>query len=149
MADGLDVIIIDDELNVCEILAANIRKFYTWGEVILFNDVDKAIEYCRRQDSGLAIFIVDVFVGKDNGFYFLDAIEDVFPSCREDCILITGSANDNVVDMCVASGVNHLLEKPVKLYALQLAVRSIVNKYLNFAKRLLEDSTFAESVARF
>ncbi|OPZ61081.1 MAG: DNA-binding transcriptional activator DcuR [Deltaproteobacteria bacterium ADurb.Bin510] len=149
MADGLDVIIVDDELNVCEILAANIRKFYSWGEVLVFNDLHEAVRYCRNQDSGLAIFILDVFVANENGFAFLDAIEDNFPSCREDCIMITGNANDNVVDMCVASGVNHLLEKPVKPYALQLAVRSIVNKYLNFAKRLLDDPAFAEAVARF
>lgn len=149
MADGLDVIIVDDEVNVCEVLAANIRKFYTWGAVHVFSDVDEAITYCQRQDSGVAIFILDVFVGNENGFAFLDAIEDNFPSCREDCIMITGNASDNVVDMCVASGVNHLLEKPVKLYALQLAVRSIVNKYLNFAKRLLADPAFAENVARF
>ena len=60
--------------------------------------------------------------------------------------MITGKASDDVVDMCVASDVNHLLEKPVRPYALQLAVRSIINKYLRFAKTLLRDSDFADSV---
>jgi hypothetical protein len=50
--------------------------------------------------------------------------------------------------MCVASDVNHLLEKPVKPYALQLAVRAITSKYLDFAKRLLRDPSLAESIAR-
>jgi AmiR/NasT family two-component response regulator len=62
--------------------------------------------------------------------------------------MITGNANDDVVDMCVASGVNHLLEKPVRPYALQLAVRAIVSKYLKFAKLLLNDQEFAENIER-
>jgi hypothetical protein len=40
------------------------------------------------------------------------------------------------------------LEKPLKLYALQLAVRAITGKYLDFAKKLLQDQRFAENVAR-
>jgi hypothetical protein len=50
--------------------------------------------------------------------------------------------------MCLASNVNYLLEKPVKPYALQLAVRAITAKYLDFAKKLIRDPDFAESVAR-
>jgi hypothetical protein len=50
--------------------------------------------------------------------------------------------------MCLASNVNYLLEKPLKPYALQLAVRAITAKYLDFAKKLLQDQGFAENVAR-
>lgn len=67
----------------------------------------------------------------------------------DDAFLITGNASDDVVDMCVASDVNHLLEKPIRPYALQLAVRSIAMKYIRFAKRLTQDPDFASSVARF
>ena len=48
--------------------------------------------------------------------------------------------------MCIASDVNHLLEKPIKPYALQLAVRAICEKYLKFAKRLFHDPDFAKNV---
>jgi len=54
-----------------------------------------------------------------------------------------------VVDMCVASDITHLLEKPVKAYALQLAVRAIVTKYIRFAKRILEDPVLAQMVSNF
>ena len=67
----------------------------------------------------------------------------------EDAVIISGNASDDVVDMCMASDITHLLEKPVRAYALQLAVRSIVNKYVKFAKRLLRDPELAENVARF
>lgn len=148
MSDGLDVIIIDDEQHVCEVIAEMIGKFYTWGEIRCFTDVDQAIEFCLQQDVGIGIFVLDVFVGDKNGFLFLDAIEDKYPSAAHDTIMITGKASNDVVDMCVASEVHHLLEKPIKPYALQLAVRSIVMKYLTFAKRLLNDPIFAESVER-
>ncbi len=39
-------------------------------------------------------------------------------------------------------------KKPVKPYALKLAVRAITGKYLDFAKKLMQDSAYAESVAR-
>ena len=61
--------------------------------------------------------------------------------------LLEGNANDDVVNMCLASNVNYLLEKPLKPYALQLAVRAITAKYLDFAKKLLKDQRYAENVA--
>lgn len=149
MPDGLDVIIVDDDPEICDVLTKIVKRFYTWGEVVPFSDADKAIEYCLARETGLAIFIVDIFMEGKSGFFFLDMISEKFPTAHEDSILITGNANDDVVDMCVASDINHLLEKPVRPYALQLAVRSITSKYLKFAKKLLQDPTFAENVAGF
>jgi len=148
MSDGLDILIIDDEKELCDVLSSQIEKFYTWGDVTTCTDVERAVSYCRSRPGSIMIFVIDVFVGESNGFLFLDAIADKYPNCYHDTIMITGNANDDVVDMCVASGVNHLLEKPVRPYALQLAVRSIVSKYLKFAKMLLNDPEFAENIER-
>jgi response regulator of citrate/malate metabolism len=148
MADGLDVIVVDDDPIVCRMLSSNISSFYTWGKVRTFTDVDAAIDFCLDSEVGLAVFVVDVFLGQKSGFFFLDAVEAKFPSAHEDAIMISGSANDDVVNMCVASDVHYLLEKPIKKYALQLAIRSIVAKYLRFSKRLQEDEAFAKMVSR-
>ena len=148
MSDGLDVIIIDDDPGICEVIAELIENFYSWGNILIFSYADKAISYCLNRDVGVAIFIVDVFLGGLSGFYFLDAIEEKFPSVHEDAIVISGNASDDVVNMCLASNVNYLLEKPIKPYALQLAVRAITGKYLDFAKKLLQDPSFAENIAR-
>ncbi len=147
MADGLDVIIVDDDPSVCETLSEIIIKFYAWGGVISFTNVDEAVSYCLNRDIGIAVFVIDVFLGAKNGFYFLDAIEEAFPSAHEDAIMITGYASDDVVNTCVAAGINHLLEKPVKAYALQLGIRAVVEKYLKFAKKLMENPEFADTVA--
>ena len=148
MSDGLDVIVLDDDPGICEIISELIESFYTWGQVHHFSDPDKAISFCMKRDIGVAIFVVDVFLGGPSGFYFLDAIEEKYPTAHEDTIIISGNASDDVVNMCLASNVNYLLEKPVKPYALQLAVRAITAKYLAFAKKLMQDPSFAESVAR-
>ena len=148
MSDGLDVIVIDDDPGICEILAELIESFYTWGKVHCFSKPDEAIAFCLNRDIGVAIFVVDVFLEGLSGFYFLDAIEQKFPTAHEDTIIISGNASDDVVNMCLASNVNYLLEKPLKPYALQLAVRAITAKYLDFAKKLLQDQGFAENVAR-
>jgi response regulator of citrate/malate metabolism len=148
MSDGLDVIVIDDDPGICEIIAELIESFYTWGKVFCFSNPDEAISFCLNRDIGVGIFVVDVFLGGQSGFYFLDAIEQKYPIVHEDTIIISGNASDDVVNMCLASNVSYLLEKPLKPYALQLAVRAITAKYLDFAKKLFQDQGFAENVAR-
>jgi DNA-binding NtrC family response regulator len=149
MSEGLDVIIVDDDKNLCTVTAETIKRFYSWGDVIAFNDVDEAKAYCMSQDTSIAIFVLDVFLGEQSGFAFLDAVKEKYSSAPEDTIIITGHASEDVVNMCVASDVTHLLEKPVKPYELQLAVRAIVAKYMKFARKVLHDPEFAALVAKF
>ena len=82
MSDGLDLMIVDDEQHVCEVLSETIKKFYTWGDVLIFNDYETAVSYCLSRDKGLMIFILDVFVGESNGFAFLDAIAEKYPNAN-------------------------------------------------------------------
>lgn len=149
MSDGLDVIIIDKDADTCEEIAAIVNRFYAWGNVMVFSDLEEASFYCMNREVGIAIFILEVFQKDGTAFLFLDTVAKKFPSAAEDTIMITAEASDEVVDMCVAGEVNHLLEKPVRPYALQLAVRSIALKYLNFAKRLREDPDFCRECAKF
>jgi CheY-like chemotaxis protein len=148
MSDGLDVIVLDDDPGICEIISDLIESFYTWGKVSCFSKPGEAISFCLERNTGVAIFVIDVFLDGLSGFYFLDAIEKKYPTANEDTIIISGNASDDIVNMCLASKVNYLLEKPLKPYALQLAVRAITAKYLDFAKKLLRDPEFAENVAR-
>ncbi len=148
MADGLDVIIVDDEPKICEIMAEIINRFYTWGNVYVFSDVNEANLYCLNRDTGIAIFVVDVFLNDKSGFLFLDSIAQKFESVYEDAIMITGNASEEVVDMCVAADINYLLEKPVRPYALQLAVRAIASKYTKFAGRLMGNQAFYDECTR-
>jgi DNA-binding NarL/FixJ family response regulator len=149
MSDGLDLIIIDDDSSVCKTISNIVNSFYTWGDVIDFVNVDEVLLYCQGCDIGVGIFIIDVFLGGQSGFDFIKKIEAKFPSIYEDTIIITGNASDEMVNRCIASNVNYLLEKPIMPYALQLAVRSIAMKYLTFAKRLLRDPVFAADVSKF
>lgn len=148
MSEGLDVIVVDDDPVTCELVSETVKAFYSWGSVITFTDVNEAISYCRNQATGVAIFILDVFLEGQTGFDFLDAIENKFPMAFQDTIVITGKASNDVVNMCLESDITYLLEKPIRYHALQFAVRAIVAKYTKFARRLLLDPIFAENVAR-
>ena len=147
MSEALDVIIVDDEPSVCQLTSKMVRRFYEWGEVVSFADMEQAVAYCLGRDVGVAIFIVDVFLGAESGFQFLNRIQPTFPVAHEDAIIITGMASDDIVNQCIAADITHLIEKPVRFYALQLAVRAIVQKYITFAKRLLNDPTFAANIS--
>ncbi len=149
MSNMLDIIIVDDEPTACKIVTKMVKKFYVWGDIFSFINVDEAIEYCLNREICVAIFIVDVLLREKSGFDFLDAIEKKFPSAHDDTIIITAHASDDVVNMCLASEVNFVLEKPLRQHALQFAVRAITTKYLKFAKKLLQDPVFAKSVAGF
>jgi len=149
MSDGLDVIVLDDDPHVCEILVKNLQRFYSWGKIFPFTKMEDAVFHCGTRQTGVAIFILDVYIDGTTCFSFLDSIIERFPMAYEDSVIITGNASDDVVNMCVAYDITHLLEKPVRPYALQLAVRSIVNKYVKFAKKLLEDPVFAGNISRF
>ena len=125
MSEGLDVIIVDDDPEVCDVITETIERFYSWGKVLSFTDPNDATAYCLSRETGVAIFVLDVFMGDKTGFNFLDSIMKTFPMAHEDTIVITAFASDDVVNMCVASDITHLLEKPIRAYALQLAVRTI------------------------
>lgn len=149
MADGLDVIIVDDEPLICDLLTSAVKSFYTWGNVLSFTDAGEAVAFCRKKEPGVIIFILDVFIGRETAFSFLNAIADKFPVACEDTIIVTGHASDDVVNMCVASKVAYLIEKPIRTYSLRFAVMSIVSKYIRFAKKLLEDPELAQKVTGF
>jgi DNA-binding NarL/FixJ family response regulator len=148
MAEGLDVVVLDDDPGISQVLREMIETFYTWGKVVAFSDAEKAIAWCLKRDVGLGIFVVDVFLKGMSGFFFLDSIESKFASAHGDAILISGKASEDVVDMCLASNVTYLIEKPLKPYTLQLAVRAVAAKYLDFAKKLLRDPILAKTIVR-
>jgi response regulator of citrate/malate metabolism len=149
MVDSLDVIIVDDDPVVCDVISMMIKLFYTWGQVYAFTKTEEAVSFCRRRKSSVAIFVLDVFLENETGFGFLEAIVDKYPLAYQDTIIITGNVSDDVVNMCVASNITYLVEKPIRPYTLQLAVRAIVAKYLKFAKKILQDPVLADSVSVF
>jgi DNA-binding NtrC family response regulator len=146
MPGGLDVIIVDDDPGVCKVVSHMIREFYTWGEVRPFTSAEEAVRYCLNQKHGVAIFILDIMMGNETGFDLLDAVSDKYPMAYEDAIIITGNASEDVVQMCVSMDITYLIEKPIRLHTLQLAVRSIVSKYTKFAKRVMMDPVLAETL---
>jgi response regulator of citrate/malate metabolism len=149
MVDSLDVIIVDDDPVVCDVISMMIKLFYTWGQVYAFTKTEEAVSFCRRRKSSVAIFVLDVFLEDETGFGFLEAIIDKYPLAYQDTIIITGNVSDDVVNMCVASNITYLVEKPIRPYTLQLAIRAIVAKYLKFAKKILKDPGLADSVSAF
>jgi response regulator of citrate/malate metabolism len=149
MDDSLDVIIVDDDPVVCDVIAMMIKLFYSWGQVYAFTKAEEAVSFCLKRKSSVAIFVLDVFLDNETGFGFLEAIVDKYPLAYQDAIIVTGNVSDDVVNMCVASNITYLVEKPIRPFTLQLAVRAIVAKYLKFAKKILHDPGLAESVSAF
>ncbi len=146
MSTGLDVIVVDDDPSVCGVVSEIITRFYEWGRVRTFTTADDAIAYCAAQRTGVAVFVVDVLIDAKTGFDVLREISRTFPMAHEDAIIMTGSASDEIVQMCLARDITYLIEKPIRAYTLQMAVRSIVAKYTRFARKLLTDPALAATL---
>jgi response regulator of citrate/malate metabolism len=148
MSNRLDVVVLDDDPQICELITEILKSFYVWGEVHPFTSYGEALAFCRQKKLGVAIFILDVYLDKKTAFDFLEDISDQYAWASEDTIIITGSASDEIVNLCIPLNINYLIEKPMKAFTLKLAVRAIVGKYTLFAKRILGDPEFARGVAR-
>ena len=135
LSDHLDVIVLDDDPHMCSLIAEILEGFYAWGSVHPFTDFNDALAFCKRKKLGVAIFILDVYLDKRTAFDFLDQISEQCAWAAEDTVIISGNASDDIVNMCIASNIAHLLEKPIKVHALKLTIRAIVDKYLRFARR--------------
>lgn len=79
MSKELDVIIVDDDPSICKVISNIIKSFYMWGEVISFTDIDEAIAYCMGRDMGVAVFVLDIYLGEKSGFTFLTKLWKGFP----------------------------------------------------------------------
>ncbi len=148
MSNNLDVIVLDDDPQICSLVTEILKGFYVWGNIHSFTTFSDALTFCKKEKLGMAIFILDVFLGKKTAFDFLDQIANQCAWAFEDTVIMTGFASDDIVNMCIASNINYLIEKPIKAYTLKLAVRAIAGKYVQFAKRILSNSDYAKRVAK-
>ena len=148
MSTTLDVIILDDDQQVAELLENILKRFYVEGSIYPFSDMNEAKTFCFNRESSLAIFVLDFYLGESTAFDFLSSIRVHYPMAPHDTVIITGRADDKIVDICVAGEIHCLLEKPIESYALRFAIQSIVSKYHGFAKKLWEDTAFARDVKR-
>lgn len=148
MSDHLDVIVLDDDPQMSSLIAETLEGFYSWGDVHSFTHFNEALAFCKKKKKGAAIFILDVYLDKRTAFDFLDQIPDQCARAAEGTVIITGNASDDIVNTCIASNITYLLEKPIRVHALKLAVRAIVGKYHRFAERVLENSEYAGSTAK-
>ena len=108
MSNGLDTIVVDEDPQICDQVSDVVKSFYTWGEVHPFSDYDQALEFSLNRDVGLGIFVLSsLFVGRI-GFDFLDSLEPKFPLIYEDSIVTADYASDDLVNMCLAVGIEHI-----------------------------------------
>ena len=148
MSNNLDVIVLDDNPQICTLITEILKSFYVWGNIHPFTSYNEALNFCQKKHMGVAIFILDVYLGNKTAFDFLKDISDQYAWAPEDTIIITGNASDDIVNMCIPLNINYLIEKPMKAYTLKLAVRAIAGKYTLFAKRMLGDPDFAKGIAK-
>jgi len=113
MADGNtigDVLIVDDEKNVCKVLKAYCEDLGIFRNIIIAGDGVLAINKMARQK--FALILLDINLPKKGGLEVLKEIDDENPNCKDDVLIISGMLGKEVLTSALQQGVKNFLIKP-------------------------------------
>jgi len=107
-----DVLIVDDDKNICEIFKEYCESTKKFNKIITANDGSVATLKLQNQIFGL--IILDMTLPKKNGFeVILREFTEHNKNKKQNILVISGTLDPNVVTKLIQSGVKHFLVKPV------------------------------------
>ncbi len=105
-----DVLIVDDEKNVCKVLKAYCEDLGIFRNIIVASDGVMAINKLTRQK--FALILLDINLPKKGGLEVLKEFDDTNPNCKDDVLIISGMLGKEVLTTALQLGVKNFLIKP-------------------------------------
>ena len=106
---GLDVLVVDDEQNVCDLLRDALARY--GHRVVSFTDGHRAIEEAQRQS--FDVVFLDIRMPGINGVEVLKTLHRLLPQAT--FVMITAYAESELVDESLDSGAFICLSKPLSI----------------------------------
>jgi two-component system, cell cycle sensor histidine kinase and response regulator CckA len=117
------VLIIDDELSVCEVARDMLTDLgYT---VHVMHNGKKGVEYYRSRMAAIDLILLDINMPVMGGKEAFELLRTINPGAL--IILITGYGKDAVEPSKFSTGVNGFMQKPFQLELLALKVRQVLD----------------------
>lgn len=105
-----DVLIVDDDKNICEILKEYCLKMGCFKNVVTANDGIMATQKLRNQKFSLVL--LDINIPKKSGIDLLSEFEVGSINTKESILIVSGTLEKDVIAKILGSGIKNFLVKP-------------------------------------
>jgi two-component system response regulator (stage 0 sporulation protein F) len=113
------VLIVDDEVNICDLLADFFGEYY---EIQVANNSEDAEKHLAGQSPDLVL--LDVVLGEEDGITYLKKIRARDPNLK--VILVTALIDDRIREEAIAAGALDTFLKPIELVAFRDALEKVL-----------------------
>lgn len=107
-----DVLIIDDEVDFCEILKACCESMGCFRNVIFAHDGSMASN--KLQNQKFALILLDLKMPKKGGFDLLKEMNDKSMNSKNSVVIVSGALDKELIEKIVAAGVRSFVPKPLQ-----------------------------------
>lgn len=105
-----DVLIIDDDKNICEILKSHCENMGCFRNILLVHDGSIASTKLRNQK--FALILLDLQMPKKSGLDIMREFDDKSINTKNDIVVISGALDKTMVEKVMGLGVKTFLAKP-------------------------------------
>lgn len=106
----LDVLIIDDDKNICSIMKEYLEEMNVFRLIVVANDGMLASSKLQNQRFGL--IILDMSMPKKSGYDLIKDFEPPSLNKKENVVVISGTLDRDLIAKIIQRGVKNFLVKP-------------------------------------
>ncbi len=119
---GLRVLICDDEQSICMLLEDILRRF--GHEAVSYQDGPGALARVEQEEFDL--FFLDIRMPGMDGTQVMQRIRELRPGAK--CVMITGYAQDELMEKCIQGGAHACMAKPFSLLSLKKLLEEVESR---------------------
>lgn len=120
-----DVLIVDDDENICEILKRYCENMGCFRNILVANDGFVAASKLRNQK--FSLILLDLKMPKKGGLDLIREMDDKSLNPKSRVLVVSGELDKTMVEKVVAAGVKAFLPKPFSEGDLQAKVLKVLN----------------------
>ncbi len=105
-----DVLIIDDDVSICEILKGYCQNMGCFRNILFAHDGSMASNKLRNQK--FALILLDLKMPKKGGLDLLREMDDKSLNSKNNIVVVSGTLDKTMVEKIVENGVKSFLPKP-------------------------------------
>ncbi|MBC7537817.1 MAG: response regulator [Bacteriovorax sp.] len=105
-----DVLIIDDDVSICEILKGYCENMGCFRNILFAHDGSMASSKLRNQK--FALILLDLKMPKKGGLDLLREMDDKSLNSKNNIVVVSGTLDKTMIEKIVENGVKAFLPKP-------------------------------------
>ncbi len=105
-----DVLIVDDDKNICEILREYCHNMGCFKNIVFAHDGIMATQKLRNQK--FALILLDMNMPKKSGYDLIGEFETGSLNIKENILVISGTLEKDLISKIIGRGVKTFLVKP-------------------------------------